>query len=590
MTGGLFGLVLLAVAAQSSAVLPLGYHERSASGWTLLAVSVPIPDHTACIMDRPPGDDLPADGDILETLVAGHPVERIDGAASVTLIRRLLTHRAPEGARDAAIAPIDRHVLALAGARWRELGADSTAEGPGPPVLLLAGPESPDELMRTLAELASELPEAPRTTQATEGATDPPSTGWWRHVEGDASPKVAIGLGVPSAGPELSFSARIALEAFGQRLAAFRGGATRRELRMRGGSVHVFEWSMPADSTPFVHDAALEALAELRRSSMGVTAFERERAKVVAADRAAIHSPPNRWFASALAAELGGEPPRSAHDAGRVWSHVTQESVREAARTLLPHGVTVVSFGELGDMAEQSPTERWPVADVVYVDALAPGARDRLAEHAVRRAQRRLWADAAPQAVTVESEWVLSRADGPLSGRLVETLLFPDAIRRDYYPAGPDLVFSTWLVADSLRAAIQGAPRDTLPGERGRLRDRREADAWSAVRLASEMGREIRYEGPAHADGEVFQSLTVPLGDHALRLWLSPETGLPERVFIERGATRVTPEYRFAAYVDGDGFSYPGRIERHVGARREAVLTVRACAPATRLAAVERLQ
>jgi hypothetical protein len=232
----------------------------------------------------------------------------------------------------------------------------------------------------------------------------------------------------------------------------------------------------------------------------------------------------------------------------------------------------------------------WPRAEDVYVDALDARARSLLAQSALRRAGRALWGESAPAAVTAESDWILARPDGPLTGRLVETLFCPDTIRRDYYPAGPDLVISTWLVADSLGASIQGAPRDTLPGEAQRVVDRLDADAWNVVRAAtSGLGR-VAYTGAVRGHGAAFQSLELATEQHVLRLWLDPETGLPSRVFIDRGPGHVTSEYRFSSYLTEEGTRYPGRIERHVGARREATFTVRAYAKAARLAAPESLK
>jgi len=339
--------------------------------------------------------------------------------------------------------------------------------------------------------------------------------------------------------------------------------------------------------------AALDILQELRETPIPDREFLAHREFLKDQDAIRFRGS-DRWFEIIVLRELEGRLPGSAYQAQGGWENVDRESMREAFRSFMPRDLFMVTQGRgtpPPDSLNRTPTELWTSAPRI-IEALPPVERSALAVAAIERARRALWGDGAIEGVTVEGEWVSVRQGAPLTGRLVETLRFADGIRRDFYPEGADIEFSSWWTNGTFRRTVLGAPRDMDTRDEGRLLGRLHGDPLNAVWIAEQQESYLlRYLGGIKIGGEVFQGIEISAPTGRVVLYLDVVEGVPRRIVLQPEVTGGLPvEYRCADYERQGELLYPRRIERYRGENRESVLRVRSASVCSRLAALERLQ
>lgn len=585
-------LLSVLLADLAGATFPFGVHRRAHGRWTLVAVSVPVAGYTACVMDPPsrkPGSIPGGDGmrGLQARRSAGHRFLRADGdspAAALDALFRGLP--APASAFPASgLDEIDRHLLYLAGARSAELLGDSAGATPASPILLLAGVERASELMARLVERCDALPE-PEGAPTAENPPAPAAHGWWRHLDlPGLEPALALGLRLPGGLSLEDPAMRVALRALHHRLRARLGSLLRvQRVDSQDGVIFWAGWRAPADSLPAYRDAFKSILAELRRDGVGQEELNAHVAFFKDVDERGPQGA-DRWFEDIFLGEVVGRPPHALLERSKGWEDLGRSAVHDRMLAFFAADPVAVSAGPL---AEESlvagegvgPTERWR-ARSMDVESLSSGERTELASAALRRVERALWRGAPPESVSVVARCALAREGSPLTGRVVEKLVFRRGIRREFAPTGAPVLVDTWTSDVDEGAVAFGARRDLRPEERRELRRRFRLDPWCAIRFGAEA--ELSYLGAVHDDGRVSQGVTIARGVDTLLVRIDPEQATPTSTAMQ-STLEPAAEIRCMDYVTWNARRYPRRLECVEGGRRTAVFDVEAVAEAGRLA------
>ncbi len=576
--------MLLALPCLAQALVPGGYHRREVSGWTLLAVSLPIDGFTACVMDPLPLPvSVTATRDPFIELesqeLAGHPLYKASGAQPDELLRALVT-RARLLAKLPGGSPYsegERHLIYLAGLRLPVLSDSRPGGTPARPVLLLAGDQAPSELMRILVRHSDELPMA--AGEAPHEEVEPPADGWWRHLERREPGTVLVGTRILPGVSLDAPAAQVAWRALERRIEhELKGSVQARWTANTNGGLWWVRWTAPPDSLAFCRDSVKRVLGALREGDLSAEEYADHRAWCQRREKAAWHSP-ERFFEHYLLAELQGRLPPPQGGTPDPWDGVDQETVRQMVLTFFSREVVGVTAGtlDLGVQkwpAEPEPTEYWHEAEMAVED-LRPEARQRLARAALDRAARSLWAGAPPGSLKVESSWVYERPESPLAGTLEEVFVFPGRVRRTFYPLGTGEGIKTWLVDGQGGAEDFEMKRALSANERRQLRLRLALDPWSLLREHWKTDHPLRYLGARALDGGVCQGVASVHGADSLTVYLDALSGLPVCVTLDgKGGFAPTQKLRCTGYVDWGGCRYPSRLERFSAIKREVVQTV----------------
>jgi len=588
------GFLALLIPATLHAFVPFGYHRRVDSGWTLIAVSAPIDGYSACVMNPPcrGGDRVEGDRALVELSTrrfAGHLLRRSHGESLHQVIRDLAdrmcvpdTEIPAPGFTEAVL-----HLIHLAGVRLAEM--ENTASA-----LLLAGDQSPASLMEQLLALSREmLP--PVVSPAGEDVVSHPAYGWWRHLERTGPPRVLVGVPLPGGVSMVTPELQIALQALEYELdQRLTGPQTTGWAANHEGALWWIEWSAPPDSLPVLRTLVRSTLEALREEGLTDAEFEAHRTWHAEKDQAAFRRW-DPWFERYVIGEMQGELPAPPAELRHRWDGVDGQSVRQFVLAFFPREFVAVSVGALAAREpawppHEEPTERWGTVRP-WAEAVDAETRHDLASDALARAAKMMWRNGPPDSLRVGAKWVLDRPGAPVTGHVIESIHFPEAIRRDFTPFGSQDVIAMLMDGGEGRK-ISRKDDDTISdAEARRLRLRMRLDPWNVVRQMRDAIADVRYDGAVLKGTTSCQALRWVRDGVTTVLMLDSLEGLPQSIIlhgVDSPATR--DELRCYQYQEWADCLYPGRLERYTGPRREAAFDITDVRAGWRLAGKDRLK
>jgi hypothetical protein len=552
-------------------------HQRVESGWCLIATETVDGPYTACAYLRTgsrswPGENRASAGVVTRARVLdGRILLRADSETASGALAGL-TAADPEREGTGGHV-LDSHVLELVRLRDR-------ARPPGFPVLVLAGPAPPEELMADLVPVVAAVrPGGASSAVTPRPASLRPRWGWWRHIAEASGDDVVIGIPFPALSPAEQPAMHMLLGGLLARIEARASGVQARELLTHEGTVFRVAWpGAGAAEAGSLRAMCREVMADFVEAPPDSMEYRRLLGRATQAIRGQRESP-DRWFAREVMGASMGVTRATDHATLAALGSIRPDAMGPFAAAHLPPDVVVVSRGDGAYVATMpEPTERWSGGRPDSTEAAA---------WVLGRTRRALWGDDDPSGVCVTGVFELDAGGIHASGRLEESVA-AGAVHRRFTPLGTGFAVESWERAGAIGGQVLGRERQPTAEEASRLRARHATDPWNLARTPLS---KVHVWAGSFVAGRVYQHVEVVGDGSSMTLHIDPETGLPARVIVPpRGGDLASTSFRFSGYETRSGLTYPTRIEQFRGEVQQSVIRVGRWERCARLAGVETLQ